>query len=200
MPGWYGAADTLQDITIPGGYTRFAAQDGDQTTGGVIDFGPNDNGSNLGTNRALGLLSTSTTGSTTFALKLINNSGNALNYVDISFIGELWHQGTGTRTMTFGYTLDSTANSFVLTAQSIGNATLVGDLAFSFPPAAVVSAVDGTSPAYQTSLGTNNLQLVSPWQPGAALWLIWSIDYYGAGSGNGYAIDNLRFRATANPT
>ncbi len=40
MPGWYGAADT----TFPGvdGITRFGAQDGDQTTGGVIDFGPND--------------------------------------------------------------------------------------------------------------------------------------------------------------
>jgi hypothetical protein len=199
MPGWYGAADTLQDVTIPNGYTRFGAQDGDQTTGGVIDFGPNDNGGNLGTNRALGLLSTSTTGSTTFALKLINNSGVALNYVDISFIGELWHQGTGARTMSFGYTLDSTATNFVLTSESIGNATLVGDLAFSFPTAASVSAVDGTSPAYQTALGTNNLQLVSPWQPSAALWLIWSIDYYGAGSGNGYAIDNLSFQATANP-
>ena len=40
MPGWYGAADTM----FPGvdGITRFGAQDGDKTTGGVIDFGPND--------------------------------------------------------------------------------------------------------------------------------------------------------------
>ena len=31
------------------------------------------------------------------------------------------------------------------------------------------------------------------------MWLIWSINYYGAGSGNGYAIDNLKVLATINP-
>jgi hypothetical protein len=196
MSGWYGAADTIPDVTTPNGITRFGAQAGDQTTGGVIDFGPNDNGSDLGTNRALGLLSTSTTGSTTFALKLVNTSTNTLNYINISFIGELWHQGTGHRTMSFGYTLDSTATNFVLTSESINDATLVGNLAFSFPTAVSVSAVDGTSPAYQTNLAATGLQLDSPWLPNAALWLIWSIDYYGSGSGNGYAIDNLSFSAT----
>ena len=200
MSGWYGAADTLPGSgTTPDGFSRFGAQDGDQTTGGVIDFGPNDNGSDLGTNRALGLLSTKTTGSTTFALKLINNSVQALNYAYISFTGELWRQSSGARTMTFGYTNDPTATNFLLTSESISNATLVGDLAFSFPPAGNGSAVDGTLPANQTNLAATNLQLVSPWQPGAALWLIWSIEYYGAGSGNGYAIDNLRFLASANP-
>jgi hypothetical protein len=41
--------------------------------------------------------------------------------------------------------------------------------------------------------------LSSPWSPGAALWLIWSMDYYGNGGGNGYAIDNLNFSATEAP-
>jgi hypothetical protein len=197
LQGWYGAADTMY-LGVDG-ITRFGAQDGDQTTGGVIDFGPNDiNGGALGTNRALGLLSTGTTGSTTFALKLVNQSASALNYINLSFLGELWHQGTGQRTMSFGYTIDSTATNFTLTAQSISNSVIVSNLAFSFPVGTVVSAVDGTTPAYQTSVGTNNLQLTSSWQPGAALWLIWSIDFYGSGSGNGYAIDNLSFSATAN--
>ena len=193
MPGWYGAADTL----FPGvdGITRFGAQDGDQTTGGVIDFGPNDNGAVKGTNRALGLLSTSTTGATTFALKLVNKSANTLNYVSLGFIGELWHNGTGSRTMSFGYTLDPSANSFVLTSESISNSVLVPSLAFSFPTAAVVTTVDGTQPANQINLGTNNMALASPWAPGGALWLIWQIEFYGSGSGNGYAIDNLNFYA-----
>ncbi len=198
MQGWYGAADTL----FPGvdGITRFGAQDGDQTTGGVIDFGPNDGNGIIGTNRALGLLSTSTTGSTTYALKLVNNSANTLNYISLSFLGELWHNGTGTRTMSFGYTLDPTANSFVLTSESISNSTLVPGLAFSFPTASVVTTVDGTQPANQVDLATNNLALTSAWQPGSALWLIWAIDFYGSGSGNGYAIDNLYFHASVNPT
>jgi len=194
MSGWYGAADTMMDVTIPDGISRFGAQDGDQSTGGVIDFGLNDGGSVPGTNRSLGLLSTKTTGSTTFALKLINNSTNALNYVNISFLGEMWRQGTGIRTMTFGYTLDNTATNFALSAESIGNSTLVGDLAFSFPTGAVAQAVDPS--LYQTNPSVTNLALVNMWQPGAALWLIWSIDYYGSGSGNGYAIDNFSFSAS----
>jgi hypothetical protein len=200
MSGWYGAADTL--YTGVGGETRFGAQDGDQTTGGVIDFGPNDGEEGpgiLGSNRALGLLSTGTTGSTTFALKLVNTSGSNLNYVDVSFLGELWHNGTSARTMTFGYTLDNTATSFDLTAESISNAVVVPDLTFSWPIAAAVTTVDGTQPANQTNLVVTNLALATPWQPNAALWLIWSINYYGTGSGNGYAIDNLNFSASGAP-
>ena len=197
MPGWYGAADT----TFPGvdGITRFAAQDGDQTTGGVIDFGPNDGNGITGTNRALGLLSTGTTGSTTYALKLVNTSTNTLNYISLGYLGEVWHNGTGHRVMSFGYTVDATATNFALTAQSISNATLVSGLAFSFPTAAVVTTVDGTQSSNQVSLATNNLPLATSWQPGAALWLIWGLDFYGSGGGNGYAIDNLSFSASVNP-
>jgi hypothetical protein len=197
MSGWYGAADTLY-VGVQG-ITRFAAQDGDQTTGGIIDFGPNDGedgAGTLGTNRALGLLSTSTTGSTTYALKLINTSGTALNYMDLSFIGEIWHQGTGSRVMSVGYTLDPTATNFTLTAESISNSTYIPALAFSFPTAVSVSAVEGTLPQYQTNCAAINVPLSTAWAPGTALWLIWSINYYGAGSGNGYAIDNMAFKAT----
>lgn len=197
MRGWYGAADTL----FPGvdGITRFGAQDGDQTTGGVIDFGPNDGPGITGTNRALGLLSTSTTGATSFALKLVNTSPTTLNYLSLGFIGELWHNGTGHRDMTFGYTIDPTATNFTLTSESVSNSTLVPNLAFNFPTNIVVVAVDGTTPQYQTNLSAKNIPLSSPWAPGGALWLIWGIDFYGSGGGNGYAIDNLSMFATATP-
>jgi len=199
MQGWYGAADTLYagvDMI-----TRFGAQDGDQSTGGVIDFGPNDvNGGIKGTNRALGLLSTSTTGSTSFALKLINRSTNALNYINLSFLGELWRNNTGTRTMSFGYSLDNTATNFVLTALSFSNSTPVPELAFNFPTALVVTPTDGTQSSNQVDQVTNNLALSAPWPTGGALWLIWSIEFYGQGAGQGYAIDNLNFSATVNPT
>ena len=85
------------------GITRFGAQDGDQSTGGVIGFGPNDvNGGVVGTNRALGLLSTGTTGSTAFALKL-SSIPNTLNYINLSFLGEFWRNNKAARTMSFGY-------------------------------------------------------------------------------------------------
>ncbi len=164
MPGWYGAADTLYAGVY--GITRFAAQDGDQTTGGVIDFGPNDSGPLLGTNRALGLLSTGTTGSTTFALKLVNETTNSITNVSLSFTGELWHNGTTARVMSFGYTEDPTAANFVLTAESITNAVLESNLFFSFPTASVVTTVDGTQSSNQVALATNDMALAAPLDAG----------------------------------
>jgi len=209
--GWYGAADANSAADGVDGITRFGAQDGDQSTGGVIDFGDNDvEGGLVGTNRSLGLLSTGTTGSTAFGFKLINNSTNTLNYVNVSFLGELWRNNTGTRTMSMSYAIDPTASSFVLqtqpettnlTPQDLPNAITVPNMAFSFPtnPTGTL-AVDGTQPANQVNVTTNNMALSTPWAPGAALWLIWSMNYYGAGSGQGYAIDNLNVSGTAIPT
>jgi hypothetical protein len=47
----------------------------------------------------------------------------------------------------------------------------------------------------QTNLSVVNLPLNTPWQPGQALWLIWSIND-ATGSGQGYGIDNLGFSAS----
>jgi len=211
MNGWYGAADTnTSDPGNPDGITRFGAQNGDQSTGGVIDFGLNDvNGGVVGTNRALGLLSTSSTGSSAFGLKLINTSANTLNYINLSFIGEFWRNNKAARTMSFSYALDPTANSFVLMSQptasnavpqDIPGTVTVPSLAFSFlTNDGSILALDGNQPSNQVHLAVNNLALANPWPSGGALWLIWSINYYGQGTGQGYAIDNLKFSASAAP-
>jgi hypothetical protein len=199
MQGWYGAADapgTTYSGSAVDGITRFGLQDGDQSTGGVIDFGLNDvTGEVVGTNRALGLMSTSTTGATAFGLKLVNNSATALNYLDLSFIGELWRNNTGSRTISVGYIL--TNDTFALASDSISNSTLLGTMAFNFPTNPLGTlAVDGTQPSNQVVQVTNNVPLSSPWQPGQDLWVIWSINYYGTGAGQGYAIDNLNVSGT----
>ena len=63
LAGWFGLADPTASVG-----TRFGATDGDQTTGGQISFGlPNS------TNRALGLLATSTTGFTAFGARFLND-------------------------------------------------------------------------------------------------------------------------------
>jgi|GEM_PF-1085760 len=203
MSGWYGSAAT-NDSTSPAywpnvdGLTRFGAQDGDQTTGGVIDFGLNDaQGGITGTNRALGLLSTSTTGPTSFALKLVNKSGSPMSYLNVSFLGELWRNSTGARVISFGYTNDDTGTNFVLDSTSISNCTLVPSMNISFPTASVATIVDGTQSSNQLNLAVTNLALANPWPTNGALWLVWSINFYGAGGGQGLAIDNLAVSATA---
>ena len=72
LAGWYGLADPTASVG-----TRFGATDGDQTTGGQISFGlPNSS------NRALGLLATSTTGYTAFGAKFINGTSQTLEVHD----------------------------------------------------------------------------------------------------------------------
>src|SRR5208283_4998927 len=67
LSGWYGWG---------GSQAKFGASEGDQTTGGVISFGPTNS---VSANRALGLLATSSTGPTAFAAKFLNLSGSSLN-------------------------------------------------------------------------------------------------------------------------
>jgi hypothetical protein len=209
MPGWYGAADTNLADAVDG-ITRFGAQNGDQSTGGDIDFGLNDNeGGIVGTNRALGLISTSTTGSTAMGLKLVNTSGVTLSNLNVSFIGELWRNNTGTRVMNFSYAVDPTANSFVLQSQPLAtnttpldlpNAITVPNMAFSFPTNPLgTTIVDGTQSINRTNISTNGMVLSTPWTPGSALWLVWSINFYNQGGGQGYAIDNLSVYGTVYP-
>ncbi|PWU20250.1 MAG: hypothetical protein C5B50_04375 [Verrucomicrobia bacterium] len=209
LNGWYGAADTNLVDGVDG-ITRFGAQNGDQSTGGVIDFGLNDQGGGIaGTNRALGLLSTSTTGSTSFGVKLVNGSASTLNYINLSFLGQIWRNNTAPRTMSFSYLIDSTATNFSLISEPEATNTMpqvipgtipAWALSFNFPtnPAGVL-ALDGNQPANRIQMATNNMALGSPWTPGGALWLIWSINFYGQGTGQGYAIDNLSFSASVAP-
>ena len=99
LSGWYGWAASE---------AKLGASAGDQTTGGVISFGPTNS---AGANRALGLLATSSTGPTAFAAKFVNLSGAPLNVMSLSYTGELWRQTGAAKTMSFGYYLDPTATN-----------------------------------------------------------------------------------------
>ncbi|MGA2862971.1 MAG: lamin tail domain-containing protein [Verrucomicrobiota bacterium] len=184
LAGWYGLA-----APGPGTDTRFGASYGDQTAGGQISFGLPDS-----TNRALGLLATSSTGSTAFGAKLINLTATTLNRISLQFTGELWRQSDKAKTLQFYYLVDPTA------AQpcSTNYTAFLPSLNVSFPtlPAAVGGlAVDGTLAANQTNLSLLN-QVIANWPPGAALWLVWEIADP-AGKAQGLAIDNLSFSASA---
>jgi hypothetical protein len=182
MAGWYGLADS--DASTG---TRFGATDGDQTTGGQISFGPPN-----GSNRALGLLATSSTGYTAFGLKLLNGATQTLNRISLQFTGELWRQSNLPKTLEFYYLVDPSATNLFST-----NATaFIPALNVNFPAQSTSVggvAADGTASANQTILGVTNL-VITNWAPGAALWLVWEMASP-AGKSQGLAIDNLTFSA-----
>jgi hypothetical protein len=184
MPGWYGWAGTE---------TKLGASAGDQTTGGDISFGKAYTGAaaNNVTNRALGLLATSTTGPTAMAVKLVNQTGAQLSSINLSYIGELWRQQTSAQVLAFGYTVDNTAAKLFSTNVTAS----VPGLNVGFSVSASGSqALDGTQPGNQISLGVTNL-FIGDWAPGGALWLVWVANDFQGGA-QGLAIDNLRFSAS----
>jgi hypothetical protein len=82
------------------------------------------------------------------------------------------------------------------TEAALAQANTVSNLCFGFPVASKVGPTNGLLAVNQTNLNVVNLPLSTPWQPGSALWLVWSITDP-TGSGQGYGIDNLSFSALA---
>jgi CotH protein/lamin tail-like protein len=182
MVGWYGYGVLA---------TKFGVTAGDQTTGGQISFGlTNDS------NRALGLLATSSTGGTAFGVKFINGTTLTLGQINLQFTGEIWRQSDKPKTLQFYYFIDPTG-----TAAFPTNATaFLPDLNVNFSTVKTDSggvAVDGTSPLNQTNLNVLN-QTITNWPPGAALWLVWKMTD-STGKAQGLGIDNLNFSAHTLP-
>ncbi|HSU53049.1 MAG TPA: lamin tail domain-containing protein [Candidatus Dormibacteraeota bacterium] len=178
MLGWYGSA---------GASMKLGASAGDQSTGGIISFGPTNSAA---TNRALGLLATSSTGPTAFGLAILNQTAQTLNQLTLGFTGEIWRQQPAAKTLSFSYYLDPTGTNTFSTNGTIALAALN----VSFPTGAF-SPRDGTQSSNQISLSVTN-QLIANWNPGAALWLVWQMTN-SAGNAQGLAIDNFRFSASS---
>ncbi len=182
LSGWYGQGALA---------SKFGANDGDQTTGGDLSFGlPNSS------NRALGLLATSSTGGTAFGAKFINGTGGNLRYLTLSFTGELWRQSDTAKTLQFYYFIDPTATNLWPTTTT----AFVPALNVAFPTLSAAKGgvpVDGTAAAYQTNRSVLN-QTITNWPAGSALWLVWQMTS-ATGKAQGLAIDNLSFSATGLP-
>jgi len=182
LSGWYGQAALA---------SKFGATYGDQTTGGDLSFGLPDS-----SNRALGLLATSSTGGTAFGAKFINGTGGNLRYLTLSFTGELWRQSDTAKMLQFYYFIDPTATNVWPTATT----ALVPALNVAFPTLSAAKGgvpVDGTSTAYQVNRIVLD-QIITNWPAGSALWLVWQMTS-STGKAQGLAIDNLSFSASALP-
>ena len=124
-------------------------------------------------NRALGLLATSSTKGTAFGARFLNASGITLTRMNLQFTGEVWRQSNVPKTLQFYYFVDLTGtNAFTTNATAFLPALNVN-----FPTVAADTggvAVDGTASLNQTNLAVLD-QAITNWPPGAALWLVWQM-------------------------
>jgi hypothetical protein len=181
LAGWYGAGGLL---------SKFGASAGDLKTGGQISFGPTNS-----SNRALGLLATSTTGGTAFGARFINGTTTTLTRMNVQFTGEIWRQSNLAKTLQFYYAVDPTGAA-PFPGSNAATAFLPA-LNVHFPPVSGDpngAAVDGTAAVNQTNLSVPD-QVITNWPPGAALWLVWQMTD-DTGKAQGLAIDNLSFSAS----
>ena len=119
------------------------------------------------------------------------------DYINLQFTGEVWRQSNLPKTLEFYYFIDPGATG----AFSTSATAFLPALNVSFPTVAADVggvAVDGTAPLNQAFLGVTN-QVIAPWEPGAALWLVWEMAS-SAGKSQGLAIDNLSFSASVWPS
>jgi hypothetical protein len=148
-----------------------------------------------GTNRSLGLQSTSTTGSSAFGVKLINNTTNTLSYITLKYIGELWRNQPGSNDIVFSYYIDATGANSVFSPTNPA-VVFVPNMNVSFNTnAGGLLVVDGTQSSNQVSLAVTNLAIGS-WPTNAALWLVWQ-QLNSPGSQQGEAVDNVSFSAAS---
>ena len=187
LPGWYGWISASN--SPPGTITL---DPGTSTTSTVLH--------NYGlaglTNRALGLLSYSTTsGDVMVGLRLHNSSAVTYNSFTITFDGEQWRCGSAAvHALTFAFTTNTPANLGDLNADWQCN----GQLNFCSPVTSSNSfALDGTTGSNRTANITAIVGGFS-WAPGTDLWIRFDNPNNSLPGSQGLALDNFVFSASTN--
>ncbi len=158
--------------------TTYTAGTGSSNSGETYSFGPAAN-----SDRALGGLQSGSL-NPSFGACFTNNTGGAINSVQIGYTGEQWRLGTASRAdrIDFQYSL----NAIDLTSGSWADAD---DLDFATPNTATTGAKDGNTPGNRTAI-SSTLALTSPVANGATFWIRWT-DLNASGADDGLAVDDF---------
>jgi hypothetical protein len=192
--GWYLYHPTAATEGGVNGHQRLRIGAGTSTTGAFMSWGASGS-----TERALGDLGASTLASDTpatpdagnlyIALRLHNDTGQALDSFTLSYTGEQWHTGVGaSETMTLGWS--TTATSVSDPSSSFNAVTALGWTAPVFTGAE--GAVDGN--VNHVVLGPVTVTGLN-WASGTDLWLRWTDPQASGVRDDGMGIDDLSFLA-----
>ncbi|MBW4592327.1 MAG: type I secretion C-terminal target domain-containing protein [Brasilonema angustatum HA4187-MV1] len=180
------------DSTIPGWYsnrTAYTAGTGSSNTGSLYSFG-----STGSTERALGSLASGTTDTIYYGVRLVNNTSNTINALNINYTGEEWRNGGNTtpQKLDFQYQIGATN----ITS---GSWTEFDALDFTSPVAtATAGALDGNAAGDRTALSStlSGLTSVDPNKLTVATFNVENLDPGdGAAKFNGLAsaiVNNLK--------
>jgi predicted extracellular nuclease len=178
IAGWYagrygGSAGT-------GPITTYRASSGTDTTGAVYSFG-----TGTATERALGSLGSNSDGGHSYGVLLINDTGNVISALDITYTGEQWRNGGNAiqQALSFDYQVASNISSL-----SGGSWTTASSFDFIGPIASSTSsALDGNASANRVQIsGLLTVDVPVDYM----IMLRWN-DPNDSGSDHGLAIDDV---------
>jgi uncharacterized repeat protein (TIGR01451 family) len=198
-----GLANTGTNITwtdnstIAGWYSTRVAYNsgtGSSNAGALYSFG-----AASAADRALGGIGSGGTGTFYWAVRLVNNTGNPLSSLDISYMGEQWRDGGAAtpvaQTMVFEYQV-ATAGTITDADTPSTGWTAFTSLDFTSPVfvnTATGAAVDGN---VATTLRSANLAVAVA--AGQEIWLRWR-DVNDGGNDHGLAVDTFSVTANGGP-
>ncbi len=174
------------DSTIAGWYSNrptYEAGTGSSNAGSLYSFG-----STGSTDRALGAVSSSSTGTILYGVRLVNNTSSTIAGLNVGYTGEQWRNSgaNAAQVVDFQYQVGATN-------LTTGSWVDFNALDFTSPVfSATAGVLDGNLSANQTALSStiSGLSVGS----GQEIWLRWSdIDHTGAD--HGLAIDNFSVSA-----
>lgn len=172
--GWY-AFRTAGNV-IP---NSLAADTGSSTSGQLKNYG-----STGSSDRALGSLATSGTGTVFYGLRVQNDTGMNVDSIHIQYTGEQWRAAsTDADTLAFSYQVSPDD----ITSLTAGSWTNVAALSFASPNNTTSGAIDGNAAGNRATLD----QIVNIAIPnGSEIMLRWS-DIDDSGFDHGLAIDDV---------
>ncbi len=186
LPSAAGVYTWRDDSLLPGWYSSrslITAGAGTSTAGACYGFG-----SLSAPDRAMGSVSSSSTGDIYYGLSLYNNTPYPLTSFEISYTGEQWRcDNVLTQQISFQYRVGSTGIQG-------GTWISVPQLDFISPQTGAAGALDGNLPVNMTPVSpfTINTAVSS----GDSFWLRWE-DKNDAGFDHGLSIDDLSVKAYA---
>ena len=182
IPGWFSTRVTYNSGT------------GSSNTGALYSFGVA--GTNPLTDRALGSVASSGTGTVFHAAKLTNNTGGTIGSLAVSYAGEQWRNGgnAAAHTLTFQYQVADPGTITGANAPATGWTT-VPELSFTGPITGALATLDGNAPANRI---VRSATLAVTVANGREIWFRWQ-DPDDAGSDHGLAVDDFSVTAGDSP-
>ena len=177
-----GSNTWADNTTIPGWYSNrviYIGDAGTSTTGALFSYG-----TAASSDRALGALTSGTTATVQFAVRLVNNTGFTLSGFSISYKGEQWRQTTNAQSLVFESQIGATA---------IGSGTWIANTGFNFTASktGTAGALDGNAAGNFTPISGT---LTSTVTNGQEIWLRWTKS---GSTSPGLAIDDISITANA---